>query len=305
VTVNVIGYATNQIIRVKYASSPTDNVPLANGLRYALLYGVMPMPAVMLACVVLHVSGVSPLILPTGAQVWIMVTNACYDSFFVLFLYSGLLFASPTFMNVGNLLVLPASILLDWVVNGYAVSWQAFCGIGCILLGFLVFVFREREWEEALRQEMRSPAREVSGSLAESLTTGHESEIVEAVKEAHSSNGRLEGSRAPPLTDLEKAGSFLGIESGLLGRSEKIQSDGVQQTRRGCRENHTASERTRGDEEEEKARSNGGVDVNVCHRKSWDSESPFELEEPLSRPPSTGSASTEPANGGRAGPWLG
>ena len=52
--------------------------------------------------------------------------------------------------RVGSVLVLPSTVILDWILKGYVLPWQAFVGISGILLGFFMLVLSEY-WQ--LRRE--------------------------------------------------------------------------------------------------------------------------------------------------------
>ena len=45
---------------------------------------------------------------------------------------------------------IPASVIVDWMVQKYLLPWQAFIGIGLIVLGFTGFAFAEflTAWRE-------------------------------------------------------------------------------------------------------------------------------------------------------------
>ena len=52
--------------------------------------------------------------------------------------------------RVGTILAIPASVIVDWLVQKYLLPWQAFIGIGLIILGFAGFAFSEflTAWRE-------------------------------------------------------------------------------------------------------------------------------------------------------------
>ncbi len=51
------------------------------------------------------------------------------------------------------MLVLPATVFLDWMLKGYILSWQAFLGVAGIVVGFVLLVLSEA-WQ--VRQAGRS-----------------------------------------------------------------------------------------------------------------------------------------------------
>ena len=47
-------------------------------------------------------------------------------------------------------MAIPASVIVDWLVQKYLLPWQAFIGIGLIILGFMGFAIAEflAAWRE-------------------------------------------------------------------------------------------------------------------------------------------------------------
>ena len=45
--------------------------------------------------------------------------------------------------RVGSVLVIPASVVVDWLTNHYVLPWAAILGVIVILLGFFALVFSE------------------------------------------------------------------------------------------------------------------------------------------------------------------
>ena len=45
--------------------------------------------------------------------------------------------------RVGTILVIPASVIVDWMVQKYLLPWQSFIGIGLIIIGFGGLTFSE------------------------------------------------------------------------------------------------------------------------------------------------------------------
>mmetsp|Transcript_3094 Transcript_3094/g.6324 ORF Transcript_3094/g.6324 Transcript_3094/m.6324 type:complete len:351 (+) Transcript_3094:516-1568(+) len=158
VSVCVVLYATTQIIRVKYVSAPSDDVPLANSVRFSLMYGMMPVIPLAVACVVMHFLQVEPLVVPSQEQWFRILFQSGVDALFRLFLFAGLLFCTPAFLNVGNLLVLPASCAVDYLLSGYTLPLEAIAGVGLIVTAFLIFAFRERQGPSPGAEVAEDPA---------------------------------------------------------------------------------------------------------------------------------------------------
>uniref|UniRef100_A0A0G4HQQ2 EamA domain-containing protein n=1 Tax=Chromera velia CCMP2878 TaxID=1169474 RepID=A0A0G4HQQ2_9ALVE len=144
VTLSVIGYAAIQTIRVKYTISASDDVPIANALRFTCLYGAMPLPVVALLVFVANWTGLEAFKLPgSGIEVLQIFLNCSIDASFRLSLFAGLVACSPVFLNVGNLLTVPASCLLDYVSDGFILPFNALAGIGLIAAGFFLVAVLE------------------------------------------------------------------------------------------------------------------------------------------------------------------
>ena len=83
--------------------------------------------------------------------------------------------------RVGTILAIPASVIVDWLVQKYLLPWQAFIGIGLIVLGFGGFASSEffHAWEEQKRearmkkQEEKLPLNSSAASRESSPLLGH------------------------------------------------------------------------------------------------------------------------------------
>ena len=47
------------------------------------------------------------------------------------------------YFRVGSVLTIPASILMDWILKGFILSWQSFLGVAIIIIGFFGLVISE------------------------------------------------------------------------------------------------------------------------------------------------------------------
>ncbi len=45
--------------------------------------------------------------------------------------------------SVGTVLTLPMTVLLDWILKDHVMAWQAFIGVGVIVMGFFLLIFSE------------------------------------------------------------------------------------------------------------------------------------------------------------------
>ena len=56
---------------------------------------------------------------------------------------AGINFTSPLFMGVGSLLLIPTSMITDWLFHDYILPIEAFVGIFFIIFGFLIFCLND------------------------------------------------------------------------------------------------------------------------------------------------------------------
>ena len=55
------------------------------------------------------------------------------------------------------MLTLPATVLLDWILKGYILSWQSFIGVGAIIFGFALLLLSE-VWEIRRKDQPTQPS---------------------------------------------------------------------------------------------------------------------------------------------------
>ena len=67
-----------------------------------------------------------------------IILNAFLDSIFNSFLLIGCLVLSPLVMAVGSMMVVPASIVTDFLVHNTKLTTVSFLGVGLIFLGFII-----------------------------------------------------------------------------------------------------------------------------------------------------------------------
>lgn len=53
----------------------------------------------------------------------------------------GIMYTSALFISVGQVLVMPASIIADFFFNHYVLPWPAFIGIGLVVAGYFFMNF--------------------------------------------------------------------------------------------------------------------------------------------------------------------
>lgn len=82
--------------------------------------------------------GLEPFEWPSVEKLSLLIANASMDVVYNVLLLLGILLTSPLFMAVGCMLVVPASILADWLVHGSTLSPQALAGACIVVSGFAV-----------------------------------------------------------------------------------------------------------------------------------------------------------------------
>lgn len=105
---------------------------------------------------VLHYSGVEPLEWPSGPKGRMLALSAALDTLYNVALLFGISVTSPLWMSVGTVLVVPATMIADFIVHNVTVGAMAGGGIALILIGFVVMQLPfKREWELALYSGVR------------------------------------------------------------------------------------------------------------------------------------------------------
>jgi drug/metabolite transporter (DMT)-like permease len=87
---------------------------------------------------IFNATGFETFELPTGDKIRILAISAALDSMYQLSLLFGIVITSPLWISVGTVLVVPASLLADWMIHHVTVSLQAGIGIAFIVAGFLI-----------------------------------------------------------------------------------------------------------------------------------------------------------------------
>ena len=82
--------------------------------------------------------GIEPFEWPSVDKAKLLALNAGLDAIYNLLLLLGIVISSPLWMSIGTMLVVPATILADWALNGTVLTGQVAAGIVLILFGFIV-----------------------------------------------------------------------------------------------------------------------------------------------------------------------
>lgn len=86
---------------------------------------------------ILDVTGIETLVWPLPEGKWGMLAlNAVLDTAYNGLLLVGILVSSPLIISVGVMLVVPASMVADGIINDTRFEPLAYVGVACILLGF-------------------------------------------------------------------------------------------------------------------------------------------------------------------------
>lgn len=87
---------------------------------------------------ILHALDLERFVWPSKHTLLLVCLNGGLDTVYQVFLVIGLGATSPIFMASGVMLTVPASIIYDRVVHGYAMSAMSYVGAVMVLVGFLV-----------------------------------------------------------------------------------------------------------------------------------------------------------------------
>jgi len=85
---------------------------------------------------ILDRTGVEPFVMPDGPHMQKLVVSAVLDNLFNIAMLFGILVTSPLWTAVGTILVIPGTMVVDWVLHGAMVGAQEAGGILLILVGF-------------------------------------------------------------------------------------------------------------------------------------------------------------------------
>lgn len=106
----------------------------------------------------LHSSGVEPFVWPVLASKWrLLAINAALDSCFNTSLLMGILLSSPLVISVGAMLVVPVSIIVDFLFHGTLLGPISWVGVGLIVAGFVVLKLPSQQLCCCARQRTSVP----------------------------------------------------------------------------------------------------------------------------------------------------
>ena len=149
-----------------FASVSISLTPFTDALLVVGLIGIISLFTLPILTLVLHYSGFEPFELPTPELLrgygLVAVMMASYQAC----LLAAIALTSPTFVAMGTMLAVPASILFDFTLKAYVPPPVAMLGILGIVLAFTLLVFADR-LEEYLNAGRRAALRscEPNGQL--------------------------------------------------------------------------------------------------------------------------------------------
>jgi drug/metabolite transporter (DMT)-like permease len=85
---------------------------------------------------ILDRAGVEPFVMPDGPHMRKLAVSAVLDALFNIAMLFGILVTSPLWTAVGTILVIPGTMVVDWMLHGAVVGAQQAGGILLILIGF-------------------------------------------------------------------------------------------------------------------------------------------------------------------------
>jgi len=151
--VSAAGYALTDVFYGKFMDDDEDAGMEKNFLWIGLM-GLATFFTQWPALILFHFLGWETFEIPSLMTFYGLVANATLDTILNTSIYVGIMYTSALFMSVGQVLIMPASVLADILYNGYFLPWQAYAGIGLVIVGFIVMNVAEYlvEREEKRRQ---------------------------------------------------------------------------------------------------------------------------------------------------------
>jgi hypothetical protein len=140
---SVISYAVFEVGYKKWGSEEGDPASVANSLRFLGYLGINTLAWLWPGFLILHYSGVEPFEWPPYDIFILLLWNALLDIVFNAGLLICIALSSALFASVGTILVIPAAVLVDWLLQGFILQSAAAFGVVFIIIGFIGFVTSE------------------------------------------------------------------------------------------------------------------------------------------------------------------
>ncbi|XP_062504649.1 uncharacterized protein LOC134181393 [Corticium candelabrum] len=164
-------YVIFEIVYKKKAVHADDPLPLWNAVRVIGLVGIQTLLCYWPVLLILHGTEFEKFELPTGDNLRMLCIDVALDGVYNVLLLVCISMSSPLFATVGLLLVLPVSVVADYVIHKhYTLPAIAFGGVALIALGFVGFCAAEYILQRKEAARAQSCELESSDSFSSSET---------------------------------------------------------------------------------------------------------------------------------------
>jgi len=137
VIISTLLYSFYEVLYKKYAVDPKASSSASDAILTLGLMGLCNFLFLWPGVWIVHITGFETFELPPTNVLIKMVISACLDGTFNILLLLGVMLTSPLLISVGSVLVIPGSILADFIVHHYVLPPLALFGIGLIIIGFV------------------------------------------------------------------------------------------------------------------------------------------------------------------------
>jgi len=124
-----------------FASVSVSLTPFTDSLLVVAIIGIGSAVVLVPSVVVLHYSGIESFELPTVELARSYGVVACLMAVYQACLLAAIALTSPTFVAMGSMLTVPASMMYDYIVRGYVVPPLSQLGIVGVIIAFGMLFF--------------------------------------------------------------------------------------------------------------------------------------------------------------------
>jgi len=128
---------------------------LYHALQILAFVGVFTLVLLWPGLLIVHFTGWEVFQWPTGEAFLLVFLMALCESIFNLCLLTGVFLTSPLFISVGSMLAIPTAIIVDHLLGRLDLVSMSYCGIACVVVGFLGLNFAEW-WHQKLLESKES-----------------------------------------------------------------------------------------------------------------------------------------------------
>jgi drug/metabolite transporter (DMT)-like permease len=126
------------------AIEPLDKVVSTQSTLYFLWVTGMSVTLIFWpGLIILNFTGIETFVFPQGETLGFVTLNMVLDALRNFSFLVAVSWTSPLLANVGILLVIPVSIILDDVLHEYVLPWVGWIGMVCLALGFAAMVISD------------------------------------------------------------------------------------------------------------------------------------------------------------------